>query len=57
MLMQPFEGPTDFYESLNRATPQTKVSPAWVHLFSTYAKYNRKFGLSKMPPTKYAGSD
>lgn len=49
LLMQPFEGPADFYESLRRATLATKVSPVWVHLFSSYAKYNRKLGLSKMP--------
>ncbi len=47
--MQPFEGPADFHESLKRATAITKISPIWVHGFSTYAKYHRKLGLSKMP--------
>jgi predicted metal-dependent phosphoesterase TrpH len=47
--MEPFEGPGDFFESLKRARPQVKSSPVWVHLFSTYAKYNRKLGLSRMP--------
>jgi predicted metal-dependent phosphoesterase TrpH len=47
--MQPFEGPADFYESLKTARAVTRISPAWVHLFSTYAKYQRKLGLSKMP--------
>ena len=49
LLMQPFEGPGDFFESLKQAKPQTAISPWWVHLFSSYAKYNRKLGLSKMP--------
>jgi predicted metal-dependent phosphoesterase TrpH len=47
--MQPFEGPGDFFESLKTAKPDTKLSPAWVHLFSSYAKFLRKRGLSKMP--------
>ncbi len=47
--MQPFEGPGDFYESLKHATPVTTLSPVWVHGLSTYAKYLRKLGLSKMP--------
>jgi len=49
LAMEPFEGPGDFFESLKRATPNVKGSPVWVHLFSTYAKYNRKLGLSRMP--------
>jgi predicted metal-dependent phosphoesterase TrpH len=47
--MQPFEGPGDFFEALKTATPETRVSPAWVHLFSSYAKFLRKRGLSRMP--------
>jgi predicted metal-dependent phosphoesterase TrpH len=47
--MQPFEGPGDFYEALKQAVLVTKVSPFWVHAFSSYAKYNRKLGLSRMP--------
>jgi predicted metal-dependent phosphoesterase TrpH len=49
LVMQPFEGPADFTESLKQATPVTKISPVWVHLFSSYAKYNRRLGLSRMP--------
>jgi predicted metal-dependent phosphoesterase TrpH len=47
--MQPFEGPGDFYESLRRANAVTKLSPFWVHFGSSFAKYLRKSGLSKMP--------
>jgi predicted metal-dependent phosphoesterase TrpH len=47
--MQPFEGAGDFFEALKTAQQVTSVSPSWVHLFSTYAKWNRKLGLSKMP--------
>jgi predicted metal-dependent phosphoesterase TrpH len=47
--MPPFEGSGDFLESLKHATPATSISPAWVHGFSTVAKYVRKLGLSKMP--------
>jgi hypothetical protein len=49
LLMRPFEGAGDFYEALKRAKPLTTLSPAWVHLFSSYAKYNRKLGLSRLP--------
>jgi predicted metal-dependent phosphoesterase TrpH len=47
--MPPFEGADGFLESLKQATPVTSISPAWVHGFSTLAKYARKLGLSKMP--------
>jgi predicted metal-dependent phosphoesterase TrpH len=47
--MQPFEGPGDFFEALKSAVPVTTLSPFWVHGFSSYAKYLRKLGLSKMP--------
>jgi predicted metal-dependent phosphoesterase TrpH len=47
--MQPFEGPGDFFEALKEAVQVTKLSPFWVHAFSSYAKYNRKLGLSTMP--------
>ncbi len=49
LTMQPFEGPGDFYESLKKASAVTTLSPSWVHGFSSYAKYMRKLGLSKMP--------
>ncbi len=47
--MQPFEGPGDFFEALKSATQETSLSPFWVHLFSSYAKFLRKRGLSHMP--------
>lgn len=47
LLMQPFEGPGDFYESLKHATPVTSRSPAWVHGASTQAKWFKKLGLRK----------
>ncbi|MEP7286747.1 MAG: PHP domain-containing protein [Chloroflexota bacterium] len=47
--VQPFEGAGDFFEALTTATLETSVSPSWVHLFSTYAKWTRKLGLSTMP--------
>lgn len=49
LMMQPFEEPRGFYESLKKAVAVTHLSPIWVHAFSSYAKYNRKLGLSKMP--------
>ena len=49
LTMQPFEGPGDFFAALKTAMPVTSLSPQWVHLFSSYAKYLRKLGLSKMP--------
>ncbi len=45
LTMQPFEGAGDFYEALKSAAPVTKLSPAWVHLFSTQAKWMKKLGL------------
>jgi hypothetical protein len=47
--MQPFEGSGDFYEALKNAKASTSLSPGWVHGLSSYAKYLRKLGLSKMP--------
>ena len=47
--MQPFEGAGDFYEALKTAALETSLSPSWVHLFSSYAKFLRKRGLSHMP--------
>jgi predicted metal-dependent phosphoesterase TrpH len=47
--MQPFEGAGSFYESLKTAQQDTSLSPKWVHLFSTIAKWTRKLHLSKMP--------
>jgi predicted metal-dependent phosphoesterase TrpH len=47
--MSPFEGAAGFLAALERAEPVTSISPAWVHGFSTVAKYARKLGLSKMP--------
>jgi predicted metal-dependent phosphoesterase TrpH len=44
--MQPFEGAGDFYEALKSAQPETRLSPAWVHLRSTQAKYTKKIGLA-----------
>ncbi len=54
--MQPFEGPADFYESLKAATALTRLSPFWVHGFSSYARYLRRLGLSKMPGQSAAAS-
>jgi predicted metal-dependent phosphoesterase TrpH len=54
--MQPFEGAGSFFESLKTAQQETSLSPKWVHLFSTIAKWTRKLGLSKMPGKGEGGS-
>jgi predicted metal-dependent phosphoesterase TrpH len=42
MEMPPFRDALSFLEALREATPFGKLSPWWVHLASTYAKWNRK---------------
>lgn len=42
VLLDPFQGPDEMREVIRRAKYQTKLSPWWVHLFSTYAKYKKK---------------
>ncbi len=55
--MQPFEGAGDFHAALRSAAPVTRLSPAWVHAASKFAKYTRKLGLSKMPNSGPAYGD
>lgn len=55
LLMQPFEGASDFFEALKTAKPQTRLSPVWVHGFSSYAKWLRKLKVSKMPGSGLGG--
>ncbi|NLN69452.1 MAG: PHP domain-containing protein [Chloroflexi bacterium] len=38
LLMPPFEGAAEFLLALKHAQPQTRLSPAHVHFYSTYAK-------------------
>lgn len=47
--MPPFSGPEDFAQSLAAARQEVRLSPLWVHLGSSIAKWLRKSGLSKMP--------
>ena len=47
LTMLPFEGPSDFYESMKQSTSVTLRSPAWVHGASTQAKWFKKLGLRK----------
>lgn len=42
VLLDPFQGPDGMREVIRRAKYETKLSPWWVHLFSTYAKYKKK---------------
>lgn len=42
VLLDPFQGPDEMREVIRQAKYQTKLSPWWVHLFSTYAKYKKK---------------
>ncbi len=43
LLMSPFEGASSFAESLKTAQQAIHLSPAWVHGFSTLAKWQRKY--------------
>ena len=45
--MPPFEGAGSFFEALSDAKPVTHYSPAWVHLGSTQAKWQKKLGLRR----------
>lgn len=42
VLLDPFQGPDEMRAVIRRAKYRTKLSPWWVHLFSTYAKYKKK---------------
>lgn len=50
--MQPFEGASDFLASLHEAEYIRRISPFYVHFFSTAAKWSRKLGLR---PRLWAG--
>jgi predicted metal-dependent phosphoesterase TrpH len=43
--MKPFEGPSDFLAALREAEYIKRLSPAFVHLNSTTAKWSKKLGL------------
>jgi predicted metal-dependent phosphoesterase TrpH len=43
--MKPFEGPSDFLSALREAEYIKRLSPAFVHLNSTTAKWSKKLGL------------
>jgi len=47
--LPPFRNAAEFAESLRAATSSTHLSPAWVHVYSKYATWMRKRGLSPMP--------
>lgn len=49
LTIAPFDNPAQFRTALAEAVPETRLSPAWVHGMSTYAKRLRKMKLSKMP--------
>jgi len=50
--LQPFEGPTDFLEAVRNADYVKRLSPFYVHGFSTAAKWSKKLGLK---PRLWAG--
>lgn len=45
--LHPFEGPSDFLAALKDAEYIQRLSPAYVHGFSTAAKWSKKLGLRK----------
>jgi predicted metal-dependent phosphoesterase TrpH len=45
MSLDPFQGPDGMREVVKQAKFQTKLSPWWVHLFSTYAKQRKKIRI------------
>lgn len=47
MRMQPFEGASDFLAALREAEPVGRLSPGYVHFFSTSAKWMKKLGLRR----------
>jgi predicted metal-dependent phosphoesterase TrpH len=49
LLMQPFEGVSDFALSLKSADRDTSLSPWWVHGLSTVAKWQRKYLKRSLP--------
>lgn len=46
VLLDPFQGPDGMLEVIRRAKYRTKLSPWWVHIFSSYAKYKKKKSTS-----------
>lgn len=42
MMLDQFEGPDGMRNVVKQAEFKTRLSPWWVHLFSTYAKYRKK---------------
>lgn len=47
-LLPPFDSPTTFLESLPQAEVRGRLSPAWIHIVSTVAKFRRRLRLA--PP-------
>lgn len=43
VLLEQFEGPDGMRKVIRAAKYKTRLSPWWVHLFSTYAKQRKKF--------------
>lgn len=41
-LMPPFDSPASFLDSLRAGKIRGRLSPAWIHFVSTYAKFNRR---------------
>ena len=51
LLIQPFEGPSDFAEALKSSSREASLSPWWVHGLSSMAKWQRKYLKRSLPLT------
>lgn len=49
LLMEPFEGPSDFAQALKSAERDASLSPWWVHGLSSIAKWQRKYLGRSLP--------
>jgi predicted metal-dependent phosphoesterase TrpH len=49
-LLPSFDGPVTFLESLRAAEIRGRLSPLWIHLWSTYARLARRLGLASPAP-------
>ncbi len=49
VVLPPFDSPAAFLESLRAGHVRGRISPPWLHLFSTYAKIAHRWGCSPAP--------
>ncbi|HHS97784.1 MAG TPA: PHP domain-containing protein [Chloroflexi bacterium] len=49
--LPPFDSPAAFLESLRDGEIQGRISPPWLHVFSTYAKIAHRLGWTSTPAT------